>query len=159
MAKSGGKGDAPKGPATVNNRRARYDYEILDTYEAGLVLVGSEAKSCFLGRVNLTDAYAQVKDGEMWVMELDIEPYTHTSSYIPERRRTRKLLLHRKEIETIERRSQEKGFAVIPLRLYFKNGRAKLEIGLGRGKREYDKREAIQAKDSRREREEVRRLR
>jgi len=159
MAKSGAKGDAPKGPATISNRRARYDYEIIDTYEAGLVLHGSEAKSCFLGRVNLTDSYAQIKSNEMWVMEMDVEPYSHASNFVPERRRTRKLLLHRKEIEMIERRSMEKGFAIIPLKLYFKNGRVKLEIGLGRGKREYDKREAIQAKDSRRERDEIRKLR
>lgn len=159
MAKSGAKGDTPRGPATVSNRRARYDYEILDTYEAGLVLAGSEAKSCFLGRVNLTDAYCVIRDDEAWVINMDVEPYTHASAYLPERRRDRKLLLHRKEIETLERRSQEKGLAIVPLRMYFSKGRAKLEIGLGRGKREYDKRAAILKKDTRRERDEVRRMR
>lgn len=147
---------AQSGPASVNNRKARYDYEVLESHEAGLVLVGSEAKSLFIGRANLTDAYCQIKEGELWLYELDIEPYVHASAFTPERRRERKLLMHRKEIDLLERRAQEKGFAIIPLRIYFKNGRAKVEVGLCRGKRQYEKRDQIAAKETRREIEQAR---
>lgn len=150
MAKAKGK-EQPSGPKSIENRRARYDYEILTTYEAGIALAGSEVKSLFLGRANLTDAYAQVKNGEMWLFEFDIEPYAFAHHFKPERRRDRKLLLHRKEIDLIARRMQEKGLSLIPLKVYFKNGKVKVEIGLGRGKREYDKRETIKKSESRRE--------
>jgi SsrA-binding protein len=142
---------ASRGPAQINNRRARYDYEILDSVEAGVVLAGSEVKSVFAGRASLTDAYCEVLEGEMWLMACDIEPYAFTSAWPPERRRDRKLLLHRREIDLIGRRAQEKGLTLVPLRIYFKNGRAKVEVALARGKRQYDKRRAIGERETRRE--------
>jgi len=155
MAKKSDKKD-PQGPATIQNRKARHDYEIFDTYEAGLVLVGSEVKSCYLGRVNLTDAYCRILNSEVWLISADIEPYAHSSVYTPERRRDRKLLMHRKEITLLDRKAQEKGLSIIPLKVYFKNGRVKVEIGLGRGKKMYDKRDAIQERETKRELERAR---
>jgi SsrA-binding protein len=151
MAAKAAKKEQAKGPATIRNRRASFDYEFLATYEAGIALVGCEVKSVFLGRANLTDAYCQVKGGELWLISLDIEPYSHSVHFIPERRRDRKLLMHRKEIDLIHRRSQEKGLAIIPVRLYFGHGKVKVEIALARGKKEHDKRDSIQEKDARRE--------
>jgi SsrA-binding protein len=146
----------PAGPKRVDNRRARYDYNILDSLEAGLVLVGSEVKSLFHGKANLTDAYCVARDGEMWLINLDIEPYEKASVFQHERRRDRKLLMHRAQIETYARKAQEKGLALIPLAVYFKNGRAKVEVGLGRGKAEYDKRDQIASKEARREMDRIR---
>lgn len=143
----------PSSPATILNRKARYDYEILQTWEAGMVLVGSEVKSLYLGRANLTDAYCQVQGGELWLIGLDIEPYDKAVHFAHERRRNRKLLLHRKEIELVGRRATAKGLAIVPLKIYFSNGKAKVEIALARGKRQYDKREKIAAKETRREAE------
>lgn len=146
------KKETQKGPATITNRKARHDYELVSTYEAGISLQGAEVKSVFNGKVNMTDAYCQIKGNELWLMNLDIEPYKHAATaYIPERRRDRKLLLHRKEIDLIHRRSQEKGLAIIPIKVYFNKGRAKVEIALARGKRQFDKREALKKKDERRE--------
>jgi SsrA-binding protein len=156
VAKKNSPSEKKSGPATISNRRARFDYEILDTYEAGISLVGSEVKSVFLGRVNLTDGYCRVINGEVFLLEADIEPYDQSSHFLPERRRDRKLLLHKKEIDLIHRRSQEKGLAVIPLKMYFKIGKVKVEIGLGRGKRQYDKRQQIAEKETRREQERMR---
>jgi len=152
MAKAKTK-EAPKGPATISNRKASFEYEFVDTYEAGIVLVGSEVKSLFLGRANLTDAYCQVVNNELWLFNLDIEPYAHTVHFAQARRRERKLLMHRKEINLIQRRSQEKGLAIVPHRIYFKNGKVKVAIALARGKKQYDKRESIKEKDQRREME------
>lgn len=146
-------------PRSMVNRRARYDYEFLSTYEAGIALAGTEVKSVFLGRVNMTDAYAEVRGGEMWLVNLDIEPYTHATHFQHERRRERKLLLHRKEIDTIQRRSQEKGLTIVPSAMYFKNGRVKVEIALARGKRQFDKRQQIAKDDVRRETERIRNMR
>lgn len=143
-------------PKSIQNRRARHDYAISDTLEAGIALVGSEVKSVYRGRANLTDAYCRVLNGELWLLNLDIEPYENTGAYGVERRRDRKLLAHRREINTLERKAMEKGFTLIPLSLYFKNGRVKVEVGLGKGKREYDKREAIAKDDARREVERLR---
>jgi SsrA-binding protein len=139
------------GPKPIVNRKARFEYHIEDEYEAGLVLVGSEVKSLFHGKVNLTDGFCRVLNGEMWLMQLDIEPYSHTTNFQHERRRDRKLLLHKKEIEVLGRKSQEKGLAIIPLEIYFKTGRAKVKIALARGKANYDKRDAIAKNDTRRE--------
>lgn len=144
------------GPKRIDNRRARHDYAIEESMEAGLVLVGSEVKSLFHGKANLTDAYCRVINGEMWLMSLDIEPYEKASVFQHERRRDRKLLLHKKQIEIFARKAQEKGFAILPLAIYFKDGRAKAEIGLGRGKAEYDKRKTLAEKDTRREIERAR---
>jgi len=146
----------PKAPRSIVNRRARYDYEFLSQYEAGIALEGSEVKSVFLGRVNMADSYCQIKGDELWVINLDIEPYSHATHYQPERRRDRKLLMHRKEIDLLQRRSQEKGLAIIPSAMYFKNGRVKLEVALARGKRQYDKREKIAKEEQKREADRVR---
>lgn len=146
----------PKEPKTIVNRKARFEYELLDSWEAGIVLVGSEVKSVWLGRVNMVDAYCRVAEGEMWIYELDIEPYDHASSFKPERRRARKLLLHRREIELIQRKAHEKGFTIIPSKIYFLRGRVKVEISLARGKRQYDKRHQVAKDDERREVERLR---
>jgi SsrA-binding protein len=145
-------------PKRILNRRARYDYEFVSTHEAGISLAGSEVKSIFLGRANLTDAYAKVQNGELWLVNLDIEPYSHASAFQHERRRDRKLLMHKKEIELLQRRSQEKGLALVPSAMYFKNGKVKVELALARGKRQYDKREQIAKDEQRREQERARSL-
>lgn len=159
MAKKAKGAEKDAGPATIQNRRARYDYEIMDTWEAGVALVGSEVKSVYLGRVNLTDAFCRILNSEAWLISADIEPYDKAAHFAPDRRRDRKLLLHRREIDVLERKSQEKGFAILPLKVYFKNGKVKVEIGLGRGKRQYDKREQLAEKESRREQERARSMR
>ncbi|HEY0865766.1 MAG TPA: SsrA-binding protein SmpB [Fimbriimonas sp.] len=159
MAKKTADKKEAQAPKSVQNRRARHDYAIEHSFEAGIVLVGSEVKSLYKGRANLTDAYCRVLNGELWLLNLDIEPYEQATVFQHERRRDRKLLMHRKEIGLIERRSQEKGFAIIPLAIYFKNGRAKVEIALARGKAEYDKRKQIAEQDTRREIERARSLR
>jgi len=156
MAKNKSSAKESSGPKVLVNRRARYDYEFLSTYEAGIALVGSEVKSVFLGRVNMTDAYAKIQDDELWLVSLDIEPYSHAGPWQPDRRRDRKLLMHRKEIDLLQRRSQEKGLALVPTQIYFKNGRVKVEIALARGKRQYDKRQAVAQKEERREMERAR---
>ncbi|MDR3691226.1 MAG: SsrA-binding protein SmpB [Fimbriimonas sp.] len=158
MAKKGDK-KASEAPRSIQNRRARFDYAILESHEAGISLVGTEVKSLFLGQGHLNDAYCKVADGELFLVNADIEPYDKASVFQHERRRDRKLLMHRKEINTLERKSLEKGLALIPLALYFKNGRVKVEVGLGRGKAQYDKREKIAQDDARRESERVRNLR
>lgn len=150
MAKAKKK-DEPAGPKTITNRKARFEYLILEEFEAGMVLLGSEVKSLFNGRANLTDAYCKVVNGEIWLVSLDIEHYSHSSRFQHERRRDRKLLLNKKEILVIERKSMEKGYAIIALDIYFKNGKAKVKIALARGKANYDKRETIAKKDLQRE--------
>lgn len=147
---------ANTGPKRIDNRRARFDYAIEESTEAGLVLLGSEVKSLFLGKAALSDSYCQVINGELWLRNMDIEPYEKASVFQHERRRDRKLLMHRKQINEFERKAKEKGFSIIPLAVYFKNGRVKAEIGLGRGKAEYDKRKTIADKDTRREVERAR---
>lgn len=152
MGSKAAKKDEKRGPATIQNKKASYDYEFVETFEAGIVLVGTEVKSIYLGRANLTDAYCAVKDGEIWLLNLDVEPYDKSSHFAHERRRERKLLMHKKQIELVKRKSQEKGLAVIPFRVYFnEKGRVKVAVALARGKREYDKREAIKKKETRRE--------
>lgn len=155
MAKSKTKQEAV-GPKTIQNRKARFEYLILDEFEAGMVLVGSEVKSLHNGRGNLTDAYCRVVDEEIWIYQLDIEPYTHSSKFQHERRRDRKLLMHKKEIQVIERKSLEKGFSIIPLEVYFNHGKAKVKIALARGKALYDKRETLMKKDTQREMDRLR---
>ena len=137
----------------VSNRKARHDYEIVDQVEAGLVLVGSEVKSLRAGRANMGDAYARVIKGEIWVIGMHISPYKEATSQNHDPLRERKLLLHRNEIKKLTRRIDEKGFTLIPLRIYFKNNIAKIELGIARGKRQYDKKVAIAQKDAKREME------
>lgn len=154
MGSKGGDKGEKRGPATVQNRKASFDYEFVETHEAGIALVGTEVKSLFLGRANLVDAYCDVKDGELWLHSMDIEPYDKSSHFAHERRRDRKLLMHRREIDLLRRKSLEKGLALIPFRVYFnEKGRVKVAIALAKGKRQYDKREAIKKKETRREME------
>jgi SsrA-binding protein len=135
----------------ASNRRARHDYEILDTYEAGIVLTGTEVKSLRAGRASLTDAFASVDDGEVWLRNLHIPEYTQGSWTNHEPRRTRKLLLHRKEILRLIGKTRESGLALVPLSMYFSDGKVKVEIALGRGKRSYDKRADLVKRDANRE--------
>jgi SsrA-binding protein len=135
----------------AQNRRARYDYHIDDTYEAGLVLTGTEVKSLRAGRASIVDGYALVRDGEAWLMGVHIPEYTQGTWTNHEPRRPRKLLLHRREISRLLGKTQEKGLTLVPLSMYFKDGRAKVEIALARGKRAYDKRQDIARRDAARE--------
>ncbi len=135
----------------ARNRRARFDYRIEDTYEAGLVLTGTEVKSLRAGRASLTDGFAQISDGEVWLHNVHIPVYTQGTWTNHEPRRTRKLLLHRREIEKLSSRTAEQGLTLVPLSLYFKDGKAKVELGLGRGKRTYDKRHDLASRDAARE--------
>ena len=135
------------------NKQARRNFFIDDTYEAGMVLVGTEVKALREGRANLTDSYAAVKDDEVFLHDMHISPYTHGNRYNHEPRRRRKLLLHRREIRRIYGKTREKGFALIPLKVYFKNGKAKVEIGIGKGKKLYDKREDLKRRDDKRDME------
>ena len=134
------------------NRKARHDYFIEETYEAGIALVGSEVKSCRLGRVNLRDAYAQIKDGEVFLLNCHISPFEQANRFNHEPLRPRKLLMHKAEIRRLYGKVREKGFTLVPPRLYFnQKGKVKVELALAKGKRAYDKREDIAARDARRE--------
>jgi SsrA-binding protein len=133
------------------NRRARFDYHIEETFEAGLVLTGSEVKALRAGKANLKDSYGRLLHDEMWLLNAHISPYAPASQFGHEPTRTRKLLLHRREIERLAGKVRERGFTLIPLRLYFKNGRAKVELGLARGKKRYDKRATIRDREVKRE--------
>ena len=135
----------------ARNRRARHDYQIEDTFEAGLVLTGTEVKSLRAGRASLNEAFAQVSGGELWLHGMHIPEYERGTWTNHEPRRTRKLLLHRKEIDRLASQSAERGFTIVPLSLYFSGGRAKVELGLGRGKRTYDKRHDLAQRDAARE--------
>lgn len=137
----------------TTNRRARFDYEVFDTYEAGMVLVGSEVKSLRDGRANLKDSYAVVKDGEVWLIGCHISPYAFSRGGGHDPERTRKLLLNRHEIERIRVQVTERGRTLVPLRMYFKDGKAKVEVGLARGKARYDKRETLKRRQADREME------
>lgn len=140
-------------PHAIVNRRARFDYEILNRFEAGIVLVGSEVKSILAGKANLQGGYCRIEDGEMWLLDVDVAPYEKASSFTAERLRKRKLLLHKREISLIRRKSEERGLSIIPTRIYFSNGRVKVEIAIARGRKRHDKREAIAKKDERRARQ------
>ena len=133
------------------NRQARFHYFIDETYEAGLVLVGSEVKSLRDGKANLTDSYARIQKGEAFLIKAHVSPYPGANQFNHEPTRTRKLLLHQREIERLTGKTRERGFTLIPLRLYFKKGRAKVELGLARGKKLYDKRETLRRKVADRE--------
>lgn len=138
------------------NKKAFHDYEILETLEAGMVLTGTEVKSLREGRANLKDSYARVKGGEIWLYDFHISPYPHASYNNHEPERTRKLLLHRREIRRLSGKTQEKGFTLVPLKVYFSKGKAKVEIALARGKKDYDKRERIKQKEEAREMDRLR---
>lgn len=135
----------------TKNRKARHDYEILETMEAGLSLTGTEVKSLRAGKVNLKDSYAQIKEGELWLVAVHISPYDfgNINNHDPERER--KLLMHAKEIQRLIGKVQLQGLTLIPLKLYFKRGRVKVELGLARGKNNYDRRHDLATRDAERE--------
>jgi SsrA-binding protein len=140
-------GDRP----IATNRRARHEYEILETVEAGIVLRGTEVKSLRDGLVNFKDSYASVRNGEGWLLGCHINPYSHGTDANHDPERDRKLLLHKKEIDRLGGKISEKGLTLVPLRLYFKDGRAKVELGLARGKKLHDKRATLREREVRRE--------
>ncbi|HUC37295.1 MAG TPA: SsrA-binding protein SmpB [Acidimicrobiales bacterium] len=136
----------------ARNRRARHDYDILETFECGIALQGSEVKSLRAGKVTLADAYARVEEGEAWLLGVHVPPYEHAAGFgahDPDRRR--KLLLHRSQIDELLGRTQQQSLTLVPLSIYFKDGRAKVELALARGRRLYDKRHAIATRDAERE--------
>jgi len=135
----------------AQNRRARHDYDIVERFEAGIVLRGTEIKSVREHNVQLVGAYARVRDGELWLQDMHIAPYSHTGYTRHEPQRERKLLLHRREIRRVRELLEEKGLTLIPLSLYLKRGKAKIELGVARGRKQYDRREAIKERDQSRE--------
>jgi SsrA-binding protein len=135
----------------ASNRKARHDYTILDTYEAGVMLQGTEVKSLRLGRASLVDAFATVDEGEIFLRNVHIPEYTQGSWTNHEPRRTRKLLLHRSEIERLIGKTREGGLTLVPLRMYFSDGKVKVELALARGKKAYDKRNDLAKRDAQRE--------
>ena len=147
------KAKKPVGPRPVaTNRKARHDFDILETYECGVALVGSEVKSIRDGKVQMRDAYARVDGGEVWLFGVHVSPYEFASGFgavDPDRRR--KLLLHRREIAELGARTAQEGLTLVPLSIYFKEGRAKVELGLARGRKTYDKRHALAERDAKRE--------
>jgi SsrA-binding protein len=135
----------------AENRKAFHDFHLLETFEAGLVLLGTEVKAIREGRVNLRDSYARVEDGEVFLYNVNISPYSHRGYADHEPLRRRKLLLHRDEIRKLIGKTVEKGMTLVPTRLYFKNGRVKVAVSLAKGKKEYDKRETIKRREADRE--------
>ncbi len=135
----------------ATNRKAFHDYFVEETFEAGIALTGTEIKSVRAGALNLRDAYAQVRNGELWLENVHISPYEQGNRFNVDPYRTRKLLMHRREINRLMGRAQEKGLTIVPLRVYLKKNRAKVEIALVKGKRQYDKRETISKRDASRE--------
>jgi SsrA-binding protein len=140
-----------KRESIARNKRARHDYHILDTWEAGVVLTGSEVKSLRDGKANITDSYAIVQDGEVFLLNLHISPYEKASHFNHEPTRTRKLLLHKKEIRKMIGAVERQGLTLIPLELYFKKGKAKVALALGKGKKLYDKRADAKRRDDERD--------
>lgn len=133
------------------NRKAFFNFEIEDTFEAGICLVGSEVKSLRDGRANLSDSYGKIRNSEIFLVDCHISPYSQSNRENHEPLRERKLLLHKREIKKLTGKVAERGFSLIPLKMYFKNGKVKVEMALARGKKTYDKRDAIKKKDQRRE--------
>lgn len=140
----------PAGPRPVaQNKRARYDYDILDTIEAGIALVGSEVKSVRDGKVQLRDSYARIQNGEIWLHGVHVAPYAYTNGFgAVDSDRSRKLLLHRRQIAELGHRTTNEALTLVPLSIYFKDGRAKVDLALVRGRKSYDKRHAIAARDA-----------
>lgn len=134
----------------ISNRKARYDYFVLETYECGIVLKGPEVKSIRNGRANLQDGYARIDNGEVWLFGMHVSPYEFSRGDL-DPVRPRKLLLHHKQIDELARATEERGITLVPLSVYFKDGRAKVELAIARGKARYDKRQAIAERDAKRE--------
>ncbi len=141
------------------NKKARHDYEIVDSLEAGIVLIGSEVKSVREGRVNLVDAYARFRNGELWLIGMHISPYKNATMFEIDPTRDRKLLLNRMQLKKLQRQVDEKGMTLIPLKVYFNRHLVKIEIGLARGKKQYDKRAAIAEKDMKRDSDRTNKMR
>jgi SsrA-binding protein len=139
----------------TENRKARHDYHIEETYEAGIVLAGTEVKSLRAGRANLKDSYARVDNGEVFLYNAHISPYDQGNQFNHDPLRIRKLLMHKQEIRKLIGRVQEKGLTLVPLKMYFKNGKAKVQLALAKGKKLYDKRDDLAARDAKREMERV----
>jgi SsrA-binding protein len=135
------------------NKKARHDYHILEVIEAGMVLRGTEVKSLREGRANLKDSYARIKDGELFLMQAHISPYSHAHYDNHEPDRVRKLLMHKQELRRLTGKTQERGLTLVPLKIYFKDGKAKVELALASGKKSYDKRETLKRKTQQREME------
>ena len=152
--------DAPGSKLITDNRKARHDYSIEESFEAGIVLTGTEVKSCRNGKANLNEAYAAVRDGEVWLMQCHINPYEFGNRENHDPVRPRKLLLKRSEIEKLDAKVAREGRTLVPLRMYFKHGLAKVELAVARGRKSYDKRHAIAERDAdRRMRQELGRRR
>jgi SsrA-binding protein len=143
--------DDPNQRLVAENRKARHKFEVLDTLECGIALAGSEVKSLRQGRLSLDESYGRVKEGEVWLLGADISEYAQASAMNHPTKRPRKLLLHRREINRFARLAHEKGLTLVPLKVYFKQGKAKVLLGLCRGKKLHDKREALKRADSQRE--------
>jgi SsrA-binding protein len=137
----------------ASNRKARHDFAIIETIECGIQLTGTEVKSVRLGQASLVDCYARIRDGELWIEGLHIPPYEQGDRRTHEPMRPRKLLVHRRQLDALGRETAEKGLALVPLRLYFTHGIAKVEIAVARGKRQHEKRQAIAKRDAQREAE------
>lgn len=137
--------------ATISNKKAYHDFFVDETYEAGICLTGTEVKSVRLGQANLKESFARVENDEVFLYQCHISPYAHGNRANPDPVRVRKLLLHKKEIARLVGLTQQKGFTLIPLKMYFKNGKAKVELGVARGKKNYDKREDIKSREAKRE--------
>jgi len=135
----------------IKNKKARFEYEIIETLEAGIVLTGTEVKSMRLKKVSVNESYARIRNGEAYIVGMNIAHYEMGNRFNHEPDRERKLLLHKKEIKWLTGKLKEKGFTLVPLKVYFKNGKIKILLGLGRGKAQYDKRKTIQKRDSDRE--------
>ncbi|MCA9235746.1 MAG: SsrA-binding protein SmpB [Planctomycetales bacterium] len=149
--KSADAGDDKNQRLIAQNRKARHHYEVIDTLECGIQLVGSEVKSLRAGQVSLDEAYGRVERGEVWLLACDIAEYANSNWLNHEPRRRRKLLMHRREIEKFAGKAYERNITLVPLKLYFKNGRAKVLLGLCKGKKTYDKRESLKKKDMQRD--------
>lgn len=152
MARKDGPAERSRGDgrALVVNRRARFDFEIEETLEAGIALTGTEIKSLRAGRASLAESHAYIERGEVWLYDMHIAPYEHGNRFNHEPKRRRKLLLHRDEIERLWSRVKQRGYTLVPTRVYLKGGRAKVEIALARGRRRYDKRHAIAEREAKR---------
>lgn len=141
----------PEEKTVAQNRRARFEFQILETTEAGLVLKGSEVKSVRQGKVDISDCFASVKDGEVWLHNMHVAAYQNAGPFNHNPRRTRKLLLHKREIRKLIGKIRQKGLSLVPIRIYWKHGLAKVELAVAKGKRSYDKRETIRQRDQERE--------
>jgi SsrA-binding protein len=135
------------------NKKARHDYHIIEVIEAGMVLLGTEVKSLREGRANLKDSYARIRDGELYLVQAHISPYSHASYDNHDPERVRKLLVHKRELKRLTGKTQEKGLTIVPLKIYFKDGKAKIELALASGKKSYDKRETLKRQTQKREME------